>query len=250
MGMKKYVLLQIIFKKMNWVRVLLLFAVAVALIGCGRIRQKTFHHVETDEYTLAVSGQRLLTDGQVAAVPRDTARWFGDTVRLNDDVTSVALRLEELSHGTYSFSERYHGKGNYVLRLELIHHAGSEHEANCSAALAKLRDWGYINIDTIRWHHLAVVRQGTALADYGEKKSYGTKPYDIYLPKELMADSVGETTLGEWLDGWMESILSTDNELFSFLASHGYDTVQTSPQSVQVYPSAARRYKPIWLLGL
>ena len=65
-----------------------------------------------------------------------------------------------------------------------------------------------------------------------------------------MADSVGETTLGEWLDGWMESILSTDNELFSFLASHGYDTVQTSPQSVQVYPSASRRYKPIWLLGL
>lgn len=65
-----------------------------------------------------------------------------------------------------------------------------------------------------------------------------------------MADSVRKTTLREWLDGWMESILSTDNELFAFLASYGYDTIQTSPQTNQIYPTAARRYKPIWLRGL
>ena len=65
-----------------------------------------------------------------------------------------------------------------------------------------------------------------------------------------MADSVRKTTLREWLDGWMESILSTDNELFAFLASYGYDTIQTSPQTIQIYPTAARRYKPIWLQGL
>lgn len=171
---------------------------------------------------------------------------------MNDDVSSVALRLEELSRGIYSYSsysERFHGKVNYVLKLELIHHAESDYDSNCSAALAKLLDWGYIKIDTIRWHHLAVVRKGTAFGDYGEKKSYGTKPYNIDIPKGLLADSVGETTLGEWLDVWMESILSTDNELFSFLATHGYDTVQTPP-TPQIHPTAARRYKPICLLGL
>ena len=134
---------------------------------------------------------------------------------------------------------------NYVLKLELIHHAESDYDSNCSAALAKLLDWGYIKIDTIRWHHLAVVRKGTAFGDYGEKKSYGTKPYNIDIPKGLLADSVGETTLGEWLDGWMESILSTDNELFSFLATHGYDTVQTPPQpprSIPQQPVATNQY--------
>lgn len=231
-------------------RLLIVLSAMLLLIGCHREMRTTRHSIETDSYKLTVRGQRLLTKKQVAAVPTDTARWFGDTVRLNDDVTSVALRLEELSDGTYSYSERYHGKGNYVLNLELIHHAESNHDSNCSAALSKLRDWGYIKIDTIRWHHLAVVRKGTALADYGEKMSYWTKPYDIDIPKELLVDSVGETTLDEWLDGWMESILSTDNELFSFLANHGYDTVQTSPQTVQVYLSATPRYKPIWLLGI
>ena len=234
---------------MMQMRLLIVLAVVLLLAGCHREMRTTRHSIETDGYKLTVSGQRLLSKKQVAAVPRDTARWFGDTVRLNDDVTSVALRLEELSHGTYSYSERYHGKGNYVLRLELIHHAESNHDSNCSAALAQLRDWGYIKIDTIRWHHLAVVRKGTLLADYGEKMSYGAKPYNIDIPKELMADSVGETTLGEWLDGWMESILSTDNELFSFLSAHGYDTVQTSPKTVQVYPSATPRYKSVWLLS-
>ena len=235
---------------MMQMRLLIVLAVVLLLAGCHREMRTTRHSIETDGYKLTVSGQRLLSKKQVAAVPRDTVRWFGDTVRLNDDVTSVALRLEELSHGTYSYSERYHGKGNYVLRLELIHHAESNHDSNCSSALAQLRDWGYIKIDTIRWHHLAVVRKGTRLADYGEKISYGAKPYNIDIPKELMADSVGETSLGEWLDGWMESILSTDNELFSFLSAHGYDTVQTSPQTVQVYPSATPRYKSVWLLSL
>lgn len=235
---------------MNWLRVLLLFAVAMALVGCGRVRQKTYHHVETDGYTLTVSGQRLLTNEQVAAVPKDTAQMFGDTVLLHDEVTSMAIKLEWLSQGVYTTSERYLGKGYYLLNLELIHRPGSNYEQNFSDVLANLRDWGYIKIDTIRWHYLAVVRKGTALADYGEKMSYGTMPYNMDVPKELLADSVGETTLGEWLDGWMESILGTHNELFSFLRSHGYDTVQTSPQTLQVYPSAARRYKPIWLLGL
>ena len=231
-------------------RLLIVLVAVLLLVGCYREMRTTRHSIETDSYKLTVSGQRLLTKKQVAAVPKDTTRWFGDTVRLNDDVTSVALRLEELACGTYSYSERYHGKGNYVLNLELIHHAKSNHDSNCSAALAKPRDWGYINIDTIRWHHLAVVRKGTFLADYGEKMSYGAKPYNIDIPKELMADSVGKTTLREWLDGWMESILSTDNELFAFLASYGYDTIQTSPQTIQIYPTATRRYKPIWLQGL
>ena len=52
------------------------------------------------------------------------------------------------------------------------------------------------------------------------------------------------------VNDWMESVLSTDNELLSFLVSHGYDTVRTSPQTIQIYPTAARRYKPVWLLGL
>lgn len=235
---------------MKQMRLLIVLVAVLLLVGCYREMRTTRHSIETDSYKLTVSGQRLLTKKQVAAVPKDTTRWFDDTVRLNDDVTSVALLLEELSCGAYSYSERYHGKGDYVLRIELIHHAGSDHEENCSAALAKLRDWGYINIDTIRWHHLAVVRKGSNPNDYGEKMIYWTKPYDLDIPKELMADSVEETTLGEWLDGWMESILSTDNELFTFLATHGYDTVQTSPQTVQVYLSATRCYKSVWLLGL
>lgn len=45
---------------------------AMVLVGCGRARQKTYHHVETDGYTLTVSGERLLTNEQVAAVPNDT----------------------------------------------------------------------------------------------------------------------------------------------------------------------------------
>ena len=236
--------------RMKPTRFLMILVATLAFAGCQREMRPTHHRIVTDGYSLSVSGKRLFLGRQVAAVPKDTMQMFGDTVSLHDEVTSMAITLEYLSQGWYNSRERYLGKGYYVLNLELIHHLGSNHEQNFSDVLANLRDWGYINIDTIRWHYLTVVRMGTALADYGEKISYGTKPYNIDIPKELLADSVGETTLGEWLGGWMESILSTDNELFSFLASHGYDTVQTSPQTVQVYPSASRRYKPIWLLGL
>ena len=236
--------------RMKPTQFLLLLVVTLAFASCQREMRSTHHCIVTDNYSLSVSGKRLFLGRQVAAVPKDTMQMFGDTVLLHEEVTSMAIALEDLSQGWYNSRERYLGKGYYVLNLELIHHLGSNHEQNFSDVLANLRDWGYISIDTIRRHHLAVVRKGTPLADYGEKMSYGTKSYNIDLPKELLADSVGETTLGEWLDGWMESILSTDNELFTFLATHGYDTVQTSPQSVQVYPSASRRYKPIWLLGL
>lgn len=32
---------------------------AVALVGCGRVRYKTYNHVVTNRYTLTVNGQRL-----------------------------------------------------------------------------------------------------------------------------------------------------------------------------------------------
>ena len=85
---------------MNWTRFLILLAVVSALVGCGRVRQKTYHHVETDDYTLTVSGVRLLKDKQAAAVPKDTARSFGDTVRIHDAL--MYFRLSSSSPVTES----------------------------------------------------------------------------------------------------------------------------------------------------
>jgi len=89
---------------------------------------------------------------------------------LHDDVTSVANQIEWHSRDVCRYSEPGHFRGNYILELEIIHHPGSDHAANASAALANLRDWGYIEIDTTDWQKVIIVRKGTRPEDYTIKK--------------------------------------------------------------------------------
>ena len=183
-----------------------------------------------------------MQESQIAEIPIDTAWYFGDTVRIHEEVTALALRLEDLSKGLVNNTEPTFFKGYYVLSLELVNRPGSDHEANAGAALRNLHDWGYITIDTIPRQDVAVVRHSEQPEDNSPTVSYGTRNLDINIPKALLADSVGNTTLGEWIEGWMDSRLATDNELFQMLSAHGYDTLHTAPPSVLVYPHAQRRY--------
>ena len=232
-------------------KILLIYAsLLVVLSSCFRENGNTHHHIETDEYTLTISGQRILEESQLAAIPKDTIITFGDTVTLHDDVDWVALRLEQLSQGYCGYSEPGHFRGDYILDLELIHHPGSDHAANAGAALANLRDWGYINIDTTYWQDITVVRHGASPEDYSRPKySYSSKPYCIYFPDELLGDSVNDITLAQWMEGWMDDFLNTDKELFQFLTTHGYDTINAGFSYRQIYPYASRRYKKSELIN-
>jgi len=232
-------------------KVLLICAILlVVLSSCFRKSGKTHHHIKTEGYTLTVSGQRIFRDRQLAAIPKDTIRVFGDTVTLHDDVTSVALRLEQLSEGWCRYSEPGHYRGDYILDLELIHHPGSDHAANASAALSNLRDWGYIEIDTNDYEKIIVVRKGTCPEDYTIKKtcSYSYSPYEIYVPEELQSDSIDNVALDQWMFGLMDWPLSHPNELLQFLTTHGYDTINAGFSHRQIYPHASRSYKESGLI--
>lgn len=224
-------------------KILLVCAILIALFaGCGRENGETYHSIEAEGYTLTVRGMRIMKESQVAEIPIDTAWYFGDTVRIHEEVTALALWLEDLSEGVISYREPTFFKGYYVLSLVLVNRPGSDHEANAGAALRNLCDWGYITIDSIPWQDVTVVRHGERPEASGPTTSYGTRGLDINIPKALLADSVGNTTLGEWMEGWMDSRMATDNELFQMLATHGYDTLHTAPPRVLVYPHAQRRY--------
>lgn len=225
-------------------KLLLICAVLlVVLSSCFRKSGKTHHHIETDGYTLTVSGQRIFRERQLAAIPKDTIRVFGDTVTLHDDVTSVALRIETMSRDLFWYTEPGLFRGDYILDLELIHHPGSDHAANASAALANLRDWGYIDIDTIDWQDVTVVRHGARPEDYSRPTHfYGSKPNNICVPDELLADSVNDITLEQWMAGWMDDFLNTDEELFQYLTTHGYDTVHVGSPHRQIYPHSTLSY--------
>lgn len=221
---------------------LMLCSAALLLTSCFRVNQATHHHVETETYTLTVDGKRLASRQQADAFPQDTSFLYGDTVRMNDEVTDLAQRLQMLSEGWVTKDEPVLFKGNYVLSLELIHHPGSDHEANCTAALSQLRDWGYISIDTNHNTELTIVRSGASLSDYKDGNNYGTSTYDITIPKEILSDSVeGNTTFGDWFNDWFDAVFATDEELFSFLATHGYDTIHTGSHTT-IHPHARRAY--------
>lgn len=226
-------------------RVLLICAILlVALTSCFRKNGNTHHHIETDGYTLTVNGQRIFRDRQLAAIPKDTTKTFGDTVTMHNHVTWVALRLEQLSHGYFGFSEPSHFRGEYILDLELIHHPGSDHEANASAALANLRDWGYIDIDTTDYEKIIVVRKGRRPEEYtiNSTCSYSYSPYEIYVPEELHSDSIDNVALDQWMIGLMDWPLSHPDELLEFLTTHGYDTINAGFSHRQIYPHATLRY--------
>ena len=211
-----------------------------ACLGAFREKKDTSHYVDTDQYTLWVKGHRLTRDVHLAEIENPLE---GDTVRLYGDVTLVAAQLNYLSIGVYNTSETTLWKGDYVLSLELINKPGSNDADNAKAALRHLRDWGYIKMDTIVSQDVAVVRQGSCPADYDSTASYGTRYYDIEIPKVLLIDSVDGTTLGEWVDGWMDARFETDNHLFQFLAANGYDTIHTAPQDTHIYHPVQRKYK-------
>ena len=183
--------------------------VFISMIACNQERRDTHHYVETEEFTLKVDGKRLSSQKEVDAFPKDTMCNPDDTLRLHDNVTSVALCIEQLSNGWYSWSEPYHG---------------------------------------IHWKDITIVRQGTKPHDYkGKVSSYGSKPYNIDIPESLLSDTVEEsTTLRTWLEGWMDAIFATDDELFSFLATHGYDIVCTGIHT-QIYPHARNAYNDLFI---
>lgn len=214
-----------------------------ACSGTFREWKDTRHYVDTDRYTLSVKGHRLENDEHL---PEATNQLDGDTVRIYDDVDIVAYQLKLLSMGLYSTNEIVLRKGDYVLSLELINKPGSNDADNAQAALRHLQEWGYIKADTTANQKVAVVRQGSSPADYDSTAFFGTTYYNIEIPKVLLIDSVDGTTLGEWVDGWMEARFETDNHLFKFFAAHGYDTVHTAPQDTLIYYSAQRKYKHSW----
>ncbi|MBR4774259.1 MAG: hypothetical protein IK010_07500 [Bacteroidales bacterium] len=212
-----------------------------ACFGTFREKKDTYHHVDTDQYTLSVKGHRIANDEQI---PEAIIQVDDDTVRLYDDVTTVAQQLDHLTIGFYKTSDLTIERGDYVLSLELINKPGSNDADNAKAALKHLRDWGYIKIDTILIQDVTVVRQGSSPADYNSTYSYGVTNYDIAIPQVLLKDSVDGTTLGEWIDGWMDARFETDNHLFHFLGTHGYDAVHTAPIDTQFYQTAQRKYGP------
>ena len=227
----------------------LLACMALLFTACIRENHATHHHVETDSYILTVDGKRLSSQEEADRFPKDTMMTsLGDTIRLHDEVTSVAQDIEMLASGWYRWTEPYHYKGSYVLSLELVHRPNSDHQANYSATLLQLKDWGYIDIDTINWQKITIVRRGKTPQDYtGETSSYSSTPYEIDIPQALLSDTVdGATTLGEWIDGWMDARFETNNELFSFLSSNGYDTVHTDTHT-QIYPHASIAYQDKFL---
>lgn len=220
-----------------------LAALALLFSACsGTFREwkDTRYYADTDQYTLSLHGHRLENDEHL---PEEKNQFDGDTLRLYDDVAAVALQLDHLSMGFYSTNEIVLWKGDYVLSLELFNKPGSNDADNAKAALRHLRDWGYIKTDTIVSQKVAVVRQGSSPADYDSTAVFGTQYYNIEIPKVLLIDSVDGTTLGEWVDGWMDALFETDNHLFQFFATYGYDTVHTAPQDTLIYYSAQRKYK-------
>ena len=233
-------------------RILLVcMALLVVFSACCRKYDKTYHHIETEGYTLTVNGQRIFNDKQLAAISKDTIITFGDTVSLHNDVTQVALRIEQLSQGFCNYSEQVHFRGDYILDLELIHQPGSDHAANASAALANLCDWGYINIDTTDYEKVIVVRKGTCPEDYTIKNTcnYSYSPYEIYVPDELQSDSIDNVALDQWMVGLMDWPLSHPDELLQFLTTHGYDTINTGFSHRQIYPHSSRSYKNSGLIN-
>lgn len=223
--------------------ILILLLAMLLFAACYHENGKTQHHVETDDYVLTVSGHRLMTNKQVASEPIDTTVFSGDTIRMHDCVTSVALGLYDLTEDWIRSSEPSFFRFNYVLSLELINLPGSDPGSNAVAALNHLRDWGYITIDTTQQRNLALVRPGETFHKAKGDCHYGISPYDLTIPVDLATDSVGNTTLDECMLEWMDGILTTPEEIFSFLKNQGYDTVQIAPPEVQIYPHATRAYR-------
>ena len=227
--------------------VLLLGAVA-ALGGCNRQWGRTHHEVGTDSYTLMVYGQRLMRDKEVAAFPSQSIYCEGDTVRLQGDVTTVAQLLQDLSEDLYNTSEFLNFKGDYVLRLELIGRPGSDMSANAAAALKQLARWGYVDIDS-NWHQpVALVHAGQPFDTNDKQNLYSFGGYELVVARGMVDDSVGNGTVEETIEGYMESVFGEPSELFDFFLSHGFDTLHTAPAYQLVVAHGSRPYRPFRLL--
>ena len=233
--------------KINYI--LLLLAFLPTLAACQRQWGKTQHEVMTDSYTLTVSGQRLLRNKEVSAFPKQAVVSSGDTVRLQGEVTDVAQILQSLSEGLINTSDFWVNKGDYVLRLQLVGRPGSDPDSNAAEALRQLARWGYAVIDT-NWHQpVALVRAGQPF-DKGDKQNlYGFGSYELCVARGIMGDSVGNGTVEEAIDGYMESVFGEPSELFSFLLTHGYDTLHMGPAYQSVIAQGSRPYRPIRLLS-
>ena len=222
---------------------MILLLMALIVTSCRRFTITTDHTIDTKDYTLTVHGQRLRSDAQAASFPVDTFWKLSDTVRLHNDVGSVADNLDNLSNGFFRFGDRHLAKGSYVLSLELVHKPGSNHEANANAALSNLCDWGYITIDTIHWRNVTVVRKGTR--DTFNMKNYNiaTQPYYVCIPDEILTDSVEGTSLREWIEDWSDARFTPHYELFKFLSKNGYDTILSPKVETRRYPRVRLVYK-------
>ena len=233
---------------MRITHILLLLSVMAAFGGCNRQWNRTYHEIETDSYTLTVYGQRLMRDKEVAAFPSQSIYCEGDTVRLQGNVTTVAQLLQDLSEDLYNTSEFPNFKGDYVLRLELIGRPGSDLESNATAALKQLAHWGYVQIDS-NWHQpVALVHAGQPFDTNDKQNWYSFGGYDMVVAREMVDDSVGNGTVEETINGYMESVFGESSELFDFFLSHGYDTLQTAPAYQLVVAHGSRPYRPFRLL--
>ncbi len=225
---------------------LAVLAVVLSIVSCRWFKENgdTHHSIETENYKLSVHGQRLTTDAQVKEYPVDTCfKEFNDTILLHNELCQVTRQIEELSCGNLSFMLNPNlAKGEYVLDLELIHKPGSNHKENASAALANLRDWGYITIDTIHWTNIFVERKGNSSTDGLSSEDdycYSIASFNIYFSDAQLADSVGSATLEEHLEN---DHFFTHKGIFNFLLKNGYDTIQRTG-STQVYSKVRQKYE-------
>lgn len=233
---------------MRITHIVLLLSVMAAFGGCNRQWGRTHHEVDTDSYTLTVYGQRLMRDKEVAASPSQSIYCEGDTVRLQGDATTVAQLLQDLSEDLYNTSEFLNFKGDYVLRLELIGRPGSDMSANAAAALKQLARWGYVDIDS-NWHQLvALVHAGQPFDTNDKQNWYSFGGYELVVARGMVDDSVGNGSVEETIEGYMESVFGQPSELFDFFLSHGYDTLHTAPAYQLVVAHGSRPYRPFRLL--
>ena len=221
-----------------------LFFVAILAIlmltACRGTDGNTQYSIETESYKLGAQGQWLANGSQSYDVIVDSFhRINDDTVRLLNDVATVAVNINNLSDGIgCQPGAHYLAKGSYELNLELVHKPGSDHAANFRAALGNLRDWGYITIDTILWKRVAIVRNGTIVIDSLNTYHFLCKPYNLCMSKELYDDNA---SFGVWLSEWSNLSQRTPEELFNYLNKIGYDTIQQADY-IQIEPKVCRPY--------
>lgn len=212
--------------------------------GCNLERGRTHHAIETDTYTLTVSGQRLKRQAQVDSVPIFPLSYSGDTVRLHGNIQEVARRLRYISDHWYKTGFSYRAKGYYVLNLELIGKPGTDRAAVAGSALRQLAKWGYVNIDSSWYQPVWVYRKGDSIDITERHYGFATGEYEFRVPDSVVQSTVGKETIEEHMWDYYDSKKQDPEELLAYFFANGLDTIHIGEKYLIVTPTPTRRYRP------